>query len=484
MLPITTRQHRPPRTVAAAFVAIVTLSLLLSVLGLVATVDVAAAGVREDEASFVEHINASRSSAGRPRLAADPGAADVARAWSRQMASAGRISHNPNLRAEVEAWVTTSWSRLGENVGVGYSVSSLHNAFMASDGHRANILGDYNRVGVGVVREADGEIWVTVVFIKGPALAMGEPFGNFESVSQVPGGLQVGGWAVDPDTIDPIQVHVYVDSWGANLGLAAGERADVGSAFPGSGSAHGFSGFVPAAPGPHNVCAYAINVSGGSNRQIGCKYVVVHREPFGAFDAASQAPGGVTVSGWAIDPETASAIDVHVYLDAWGVNLGPAGSERLDVARAFNGYGAAHGYSTVIATPPGWHHVCAYGINVGSGANRQLGCKGIYVNQEPFGAFDLATPSGGELRVAGWAIDPETAAPIEVHVYVDGGGTNLGLSSVERPDVAAYFAGYGPQHGFDRTIALPRDAQRVCAYAVNVGAGANRSLGCKNVPRP
>ena len=38
----------------------------------------------------------------------------------------------------------------------------------------------------------------------------------------------------------------------------------------------------------------------------------------------------------------------------------------------------------------------------------------------PFGWLDVATGGPGNLQVAGWAIDPETAAPIDVHLSVDG----------------------------------------------------------------
>ena len=36
-------------------------------------------------------------------------------------------------------------------------------AFLASSGHRANVLGAYNRVGVGAARDAGGQLWVAVV---------------------------------------------------------------------------------------------------------------------------------------------------------------------------------------------------------------------------------------------------------------------------------------------------------------------------------
>jgi hypothetical protein len=50
---------------------------------------------------------------------------------------------------------------------------------MASTGHRNNILGSYNRVGVGTARSADGRIWTTLVFIQGPALAPAAPVVSF-----------------------------------------------------------------------------------------------------------------------------------------------------------------------------------------------------------------------------------------------------------------------------------------------------------------
>ena len=39
---------------------------------------------------------------------------------------------------------------------------------MASDAHRANILGRFNQVGVGVVVDGEGTMWATMVFVQGP----------------------------------------------------------------------------------------------------------------------------------------------------------------------------------------------------------------------------------------------------------------------------------------------------------------------------
>ena len=132
----------------------------------VATVGVAAApaAAANGEGSFVNKMNAARSARGLAPLEVYWDLVDDARAHSAKMKAEDHLHHNPNL-----ASVTSGWQGLGENVGVGPSVANLHQAFMDSAGHRANILGNFNYVGVGVVKESDSKMWVTVVFMRGPA---------------------------------------------------------------------------------------------------------------------------------------------------------------------------------------------------------------------------------------------------------------------------------------------------------------------------
>lgn len=113
------------------------------------------------DSQFVSRINASRAAAGKTPLEVYWDLSDDARSQSAAMAAAGKIFHNPNL-----AGVTSGWQVLAENVGVGIDVGALHQGFMASPGHRANILGDYNYIGVGVTIDAEGQIWVTTIFMK------------------------------------------------------------------------------------------------------------------------------------------------------------------------------------------------------------------------------------------------------------------------------------------------------------------------------
>jgi hypothetical protein len=115
------------------------------------------------EGDFLAKINAERSSRGLNTLSVDSGLASHARKHTQDMIDAGEIYHSSE--AELKAAAGSGWSQIGENVGRGGSVSSLHQAFMDSPGHRANILGDYNYAGIGT-GTSNGVLYVTVVFMK------------------------------------------------------------------------------------------------------------------------------------------------------------------------------------------------------------------------------------------------------------------------------------------------------------------------------
>jgi len=90
--------------------------------------------------------------------------AQYAKTHSQAMADKGYLYHSTEdeLREALEGY---EWSLGGENIGVGGSLKVLEEAFMASDAHRENILQRiYDHAAVGVVRDDDGRLWVTVIF--------------------------------------------------------------------------------------------------------------------------------------------------------------------------------------------------------------------------------------------------------------------------------------------------------------------------------
>ncbi len=116
-----------------------------------------------DEAEFVALINQTRAASGLGPLASYDDLVDDARRHTSQMITAGKIYHSTS--AELSSY-TTGWLQIGENVGMGPNPSILHTAFLSSPSHKANILGDYDRVGVGTDRAPDGTMFVTVLFMK------------------------------------------------------------------------------------------------------------------------------------------------------------------------------------------------------------------------------------------------------------------------------------------------------------------------------
>ncbi len=141
-----------------------TLAASLATFGLGLT----AAADTESEAGFVAQINASRSANGLAPLAVDAKLRTHARDHTEEMMAAGYIFHSSG--AELSAAGSPGWTVLGENVGVGGTVSSLHQAFMDSPTHRDNILGDFNYVGVGSGTK-DGTLYVTVLFMHNPTMS-------------------------------------------------------------------------------------------------------------------------------------------------------------------------------------------------------------------------------------------------------------------------------------------------------------------------
>ena len=113
------------------------------------------------ERAFATKMNGSRSGSNLGSVKLDPELSKVARLHTKEMIGAKGIYHTPMTKLMARV---TNWVALGENVGRGDTVRSLHRAFMRSPSHRANILdGTYNHVGVGTAR-AGGKLWVSVVF--------------------------------------------------------------------------------------------------------------------------------------------------------------------------------------------------------------------------------------------------------------------------------------------------------------------------------
>jgi hypothetical protein len=114
---------------------------------------------------------------------------------------------------------------------------------------------------------------------------------------------------------------------------------------------------------------------------------------------------------------------------------------------------------------------------------------------DPIGSLELTgAPGAGQLRVKGWALDPDSPTePLAINVIVGGREGQKGVETFElgqianqsRPDIGASHVLAGPSHGFDSSLVTVKSGpEPICVYALNVALGGNRLLGCRttNIP--
>ena len=137
------------------------LALLLAAAALLVSAGPASAG----EGGTIKRLaNSARADAGLDPLTRDSALDGLARKWAYKIGADGELSHNPDLAEQVPE----GWQGVGENVAMGYRTGAeMHRGWMNSDGHRANILGDYTHIGIAFV-EVDGTTWGVQVFAKYP----------------------------------------------------------------------------------------------------------------------------------------------------------------------------------------------------------------------------------------------------------------------------------------------------------------------------
>jgi len=318
-------------------------------------------------------------------------------------------------------------------------------------------------------------------------VADGSPFGSLDRASAAPGGVSVAGWAIDPETKSSIGVTIQADGKTVKQLSGAKERTDVGRAYPGYGSAHGFAATVPVGAGNHRICATGLNVGAGSNATVGsCTTVNVPGSvPIGSLDSVTVGASSVSVGGWALDGDTKDSIKVRVYVDGDRQEF-VADRTRTDVERVYPSYGSAHGFSATVAATKGTHEVCVRALHVKSGKKDPvLGCRTVTVtSQAPVGSLDEVTAVKGGIRVGGWAFDPDDAtATIAVDVY-DGSKGVRTTASNSRPDVARAYPEAGAAHGWSVTLTAAAGRHTICAYGLDTAGQGNTEYGCRTVTVP
>lgn len=134
---------------------------------LVAPGENAAAGITDERAALAKMLGALRTENRLAPLSRDARLDAVALAHAQRMMQARVVGHDvgdgdPSQRLQSAG---LSAQQAGENVAHAQTVALAHRALYASPSHRANMIrAEFSQVGVAVVDDPDGSVWVAEVF--------------------------------------------------------------------------------------------------------------------------------------------------------------------------------------------------------------------------------------------------------------------------------------------------------------------------------
>ncbi len=113
------------------------------------------------------------------------------------------------------------------------------------------------------------------VTVPQPVVVDQSPKSRMMGAWAVPGGIELWGYAVDPDSV-ATRTTVVVQAGNTWLALTADAAYPPGAeVHPGADGYHGYHAIVPMPPGRHWVCAYAINAGAGADTAPQCAVVDV-----------------------------------------------------------------------------------------------------------------------------------------------------------------------------------------------------------------
>lgn len=137
------------------------LSVLLVVIGLTAGCE----STEDERNQVISLVNQSRLENGLSKLRSDVTLAIKADAWAQKLRDSCSLSHS-----KLSDGAPRQWLKLGENVGYGGTIGQIHDAYLNSPGHRANIMDPaYTSMGAAAVWgdcEGQHRVFTVQVFMK------------------------------------------------------------------------------------------------------------------------------------------------------------------------------------------------------------------------------------------------------------------------------------------------------------------------------
>jgi hypothetical protein len=201
-------------------------------------------------------------------------------------------------------------------------------------------------------------------------------------------------------------------------------------------------------------------------------------DPVGGVSSWSLHGRYLTVTGWAVDPNSlGSALRILFLVNGVRADVVDSTVYRGDINAHFRTTGN-HGFTNELMLNDGTSTVCALAQNVGAGGPTQLGCRTFPLTGSPLGGISTVSQRGNVATFTGWAFDYDApGTSLTVVAGIGGRYAASVVSNVSRPDINSAFHGTG-LHGFRIDVTLPAGAAGVCLDAANVGPGSPSRLGC------
>jgi len=214
-----------------------------------------------------------------------------------------------------------------------------------------------------------------------------DPVGVITAVKAVAGGVQVTGWAYDPDA-KTSNAHLTAKIDGSKtVATVTTSRANAAVRTKyGTGATPGYTLTVPVPSGNHTLCMVAQNLGSGTSGPVGCVPLpvgrtwtaaqIAARQPAGRLTAAAAAATSVRFRGYATDPDWTSAhLRAVLYVDG-----SPRATRYTTGAPspAVAGAGPQSAFDIAVPVTSGTHVGCVWIVNIGAGAsNTFLGCRAL-----------------------------------------------------------------------------------------------------------
>jgi len=120
-----------------------------------------------DETQVMALVNNYRQSMGLPTLAKIDYISFKSEEHNEYMIATGTVNHNFFADRSTNLMQVLGAKNVSENLAYSYSTpESAVNAWLNSDGHRANIEGNFTHFGVSIRTNAEGKKYYTNIFVK------------------------------------------------------------------------------------------------------------------------------------------------------------------------------------------------------------------------------------------------------------------------------------------------------------------------------